>query len=96
MILVKQINVVKRFWTIIARVNIEAYGPVAKRWLCKHLPLLGNGRNIHAISNRGTVSSMWSVPICYNREIWSVVTEDLGMVQKEEFSITCYMGDTYT
>jgi hypothetical protein len=45
-----------------------AYRPVAKRWLCKQQPLLGNARN------RKTVFSMCSVPRCYNREVWSLVS----------------------
>jgi hypothetical protein len=49
-----------------------AYRHVAKRRLCKQQPLLGNARNIHVRNNR-TVFSMWSVPSCYNREIWSLV-----------------------
>jgi hypothetical protein len=53
--------------------NTVAYRPVAKRWLCKQRPLLGNARNIHARNNRRTVFSMWSVPRCYNREVLSLV-----------------------
>jgi hypothetical protein len=35
--------------------GIVTYKPVAKRWLCKQRPLLGNARNIHAHNNRRTV-----------------------------------------
>jgi hypothetical protein len=40
---------------------------------CKQRPLLGNFRNIHARNNRRTVFCTWSVPRCYNRELWSLV-----------------------
>jgi hypothetical protein len=33
-------------------VHIVAYRPVAKLWLCKQWPLLGNARNIHTCNNR--------------------------------------------
>jgi hypothetical protein len=36
--------------------NIVAYGPIAKKWLGKQRPLLGNIRNIHASNNRKTGS----------------------------------------
>jgi hypothetical protein len=30
------------------------YGPIAKQWLCKQRPLIGNARNMHAtIEERG-------------------------------------------
>jgi hypothetical protein len=38
-----------------------AYRPVAKQWLCKQLPLLGNVRNIHARNNRERCF-LWSAP----------------------------------
>jgi hypothetical protein len=60
----------------------------------------------------GTVFSMWPVPRLYNedqRELTKatrtigiicsakpVLTEDLCIVQKEEFLVTCYMCDMYT
>jgi hypothetical protein len=31
-----------------------AYRPVAKQYLCKQRPLLGNDRNIHSCNNRTT------------------------------------------
>jgi hypothetical protein len=43
-------------------VYIVAYRPVAKQWLSKQRPLLGNARNIHACSNRRTAFSMWPAP----------------------------------
>jgi hypothetical protein len=39
-----------------------AYRPIAQQWLCKHRPLLGNVRNIHARNNRRTAFSIWSAP----------------------------------
>jgi hypothetical protein len=53
--------------------HIAAYRPVAKWRLCEKRPLLGNACNIHARNNGRTVFSMWSVPRCYNREVWSLV-----------------------
>jgi hypothetical protein len=55
--------------------------PVARCWdntsirprELKQRPLLGNASNIHAHNNR-TVFSVWSVPRCYNREVWSLVS----------------------
>jgi hypothetical protein len=35
--------------------GIVTYKPVAKRWLCKQRPLLGNARNIIACNNRRNV-----------------------------------------
>jgi hypothetical protein len=64
-------------------INIVAYRPVAKRWLCKERPLLRNGSinsgrlgnacNIHARNNIRTVFSMWFVPRCL---VWSLVRSD--------------------
>jgi hypothetical protein len=34
--------------------HIVTYRPVAKRWLCKQRPLLGNARNIHSCNNKTT------------------------------------------
>jgi hypothetical protein len=55
------------------RFNIVTYRLVAKRWLCKQRPLLGNARNIHARNNRRAMFCTWSVPRCYNREVRSLV-----------------------
>jgi hypothetical protein len=38
-----------------ASFNIPAYRPVAKRWICKQQPLLGNARYIHVRNSRTTV-----------------------------------------
>jgi hypothetical protein len=35
-----------------------AYKPVAKRWLCKERPFLGNARNIHEHNNRRVLFSV--------------------------------------
>jgi hypothetical protein len=35
--------------------HILAYRPIAKRWLCKQRPMLGNARSIHARNKTGTV-----------------------------------------
>jgi hypothetical protein len=35
--------------------DIMAHKPVAKQWLSKRRPLLGNARNIHACNTRGIV-----------------------------------------
>jgi hypothetical protein len=37
--------------------NDVAYRPVAKRWLCKQRPLLGNASNIHAHNNTVSVEN---------------------------------------
>jgi hypothetical protein len=55
----------KNIWHIVViynsvKLNIVAYRPVVKQWLCKHRPLLGNVCNIHASNNRRTAFSMWS------------------------------------
>jgi hypothetical protein len=50
---------------------IVAYRSVAKPWFCKQWPLLGNARNMQAIIE---LFSVWSVPRCYNREVWSLVS----------------------
>jgi hypothetical protein len=44
------------FRVIRLRVNIVMYRQVAKRWLCKQEPLLGNTRNIHSRNNRNVFS----------------------------------------
>jgi hypothetical protein len=41
-------------------INIVAYRPVAKQWICKHRPLLDNARNIHAANSTGTLFSMYA------------------------------------
>jgi hypothetical protein len=68
--------------------HIVAYRPVAKQWLCKQRPFLGSGSvNTFPLlgrrflimqqldyNNGRTVFSMWSMPRCYNWEVWSVVS----------------------
>jgi hypothetical protein len=41
--------------TYFSNLNNVAYRPVAKPWLCKQRPLLGNACNLHARNNRTTV-----------------------------------------
>jgi hypothetical protein len=55
-----------------------AYTPVAKSWLCKQRSLLGNARIMHATIE---LFSMQSVPRCYNRELWSLVSSPLAIFQ---------------
>jgi hypothetical protein len=48
-------------WGITENTDNVAYRLVAKQWLYKQRPLLGNTRNIHARNNR-TVFTIWSAP----------------------------------
>jgi hypothetical protein len=50
----------------------------------KQRPLLENAHNIHARNNRRTVFSVWFVPRCYDREVWSLVESQFSMRICEE------------
>jgi hypothetical protein len=84
----KEVSVIKRkerkrkffiFQFVRNIIYIVAYGPVAKLWLCKQRPLLGNIYNIHAYNHRITVFSLWILSKYYNREFWSLVSSVINI-----------------
>jgi hypothetical protein len=62
------LNISSQLFMTLDSNHTMAYRPVAKQWICKQLPLLGNTRNLHARNNRRTVFSKWHAlrPLLWN------------------------------